>query len=296
MAFLSCEKAIDLNIPEDPPRLTMDVRIIDDGKDSTLITALAGISAYSLSSDDPRRAEEAELFLYENGVLAGPMDDPNLLTTINKTHAIRYPLKEGARYRVEGRHPKFPFISGEDVLPSHIPIDSFSATLPENDVAQLEFYFTDPVDGEDFYQLKGEKIFYSINAVGDTTGVSSTRILFETNDPLMEFFDGFAGVDIIGGSSEKQGQVGYLRDESFNGKSKPVSVGLRVDLFQSDPAVYEIEFTHISKSFYRHEKSKALNSGGDGNIFQEPSSLFLNVENGYGIVAAGAVSKIEIKR
>jgi len=99
--------------------------------------------------------------------------------------------------------------------------------------------------------------------------------------------------------SPNLGQLQILKDELFNGKEYTLnfrSNDLRKYEYSDEERSYIsqniIEIHKISKSFYLYLKSIENNQYPDP--FTEPTQIYTNVENGYGILATSTVSKIQI--
>ncbi|SMG29645.1 protein of unknown function [Marivirga sericea] len=95
------------------------------------------------------------------------------------------------------------------------------------------------------------------------------------------------------------GQIQILRDELFNGKEYTLnfrSNDLRKYEYSDEERSYisqnVIEIHKISKSFYLYLKSIENNQYPDP--FTEPTQIYTNVENGYGILATSSVTNIQV--
>ena len=61
VALAACEKTIDFDIPYDPPKLTIDVKL----QSEQIPKAIVGTSQFSMSSKNPKLDSLSEVFLYE---------------------------------------------------------------------------------------------------------------------------------------------------------------------------------------------------------------------------------------
>ena len=284
LLLAGCEKAIDLEIPVDPPKLTLEARLFAGQADSSFTRALVGTSAYSLSAENPKYNYEAQLFLYENDVFidtftGGPafIGYPGLG---NFTHQIQYEFQPSFRYRIEARHPDFETAFGETLIPETVPIDSIYFRSAGG--TYLELFFTDPPSRGDIYQFN-----MTYQSQPDTPYIFSYPFLqFQTNDPTLEFFQfQWENPNPLGIVTKKIGWIAYLRDETFDGQQKKIGVNL-LPLYDT---IISVELTHITEDYYHHELTKSQNHFGGS--FSEPTTLHGNITNGYGIVAGGAVAR-----
>ena len=155
--------------------------------------------------------------------------------------------------------------------------------------SEIDITIKDKASTDDFYlfRLKNTSKDWNTDNPGDTT-YSENYVYIESSDIQIE--------DVYLNSI---GNLKILKDEIFNGNEYTIrfnSYDLRKDVY-TDGIYYSeqqniFEIHRISKSFYLYLKSVEFNQYPDP--FTEPTQIFTNVENGYGILATSAVVELPI--
>lgn len=269
VALMACEKEIDYEIPDPGKRAVLETRMLT----GDLLELYLSESVYSLSSEDPSSAGDFDAKLHTNDPNS-PFDFIPILIDrgfeSQWVYRLDYDLQPGDSYRIEVSKDGLPNASARETVPSAVDIEDL-----QYDPSTKEFSFTlkDSAATKDYYMI-------SINVLdGD-------NIFYSTLDLDIEFFD-FQGFFGDGETDGRQyGVQGFLSDQNFNGRQRNIKV--RVE-DTGNPAVFiELRLHHVSESYYRHELTKAAYQSSDG-FFSEPVQIYSNVENGYGIMATGAV-------
>jgi len=119
----------------------------------------------------------------------------------------------------------------------------------------------------------------------------SDNLWMSSLDLDLDFFEfsEFFGDDDIDG--RRYGSRAFLTDESFNGQNREITVRAEGET----PAIFvELRFHHISESYYKYELTRSSYNYSDG-FFSEPTQIFSNVNNGYGIFATSASSVYKVQ-
>lgn len=272
----SCETVIEYKIPEEETKMTIDTRII--AGDS--IGALVGTTSYSMSNESPDADSLSTVILLEDGVQVAQLEPREARYSFNRKEIFTYHTgfipQQGKVYTLEAYRPGVEKAIGQASIPAAVPLTSYTF---DEDKRQLEVSFKDPAGKGDYYRFE---IMQGAQSGSD--------VIFTTSDPIVEVLGGFD--DPLDQNQSKSSDVGYLSDELFNGGTKRISMTLDYINTQSGmPLLFLL--TRISKDFYLHEKSKAAYFDSDG-FFIEPTQVYSNITNGYGIVAGGARSVTKV--
>lgn len=275
IALMACEKEIDYEIPDPGKRVVMETRIITDD----FIELHLSESVYSLSSENPKSSDDFSAFLFTESpnspfeFIPVPIDRGFETQWVYRLNQV---LKAGENCRIEVTKEGLPTATAREVVPSGVEITDLQY---DNSSKEFSFSIEDSAATEDYYMI-------SINAL------NADNLLYSTLDLDMEFFDfeGFFGEGDP--DSRRYGVQGFLSDKNFNGKKRNITV--RVE-DTGNPAVFiELRLHHVSEGYYRHELTKAAYQSSDG-FFNEPVQIYSNIENGYGIMATGTVTKERVQ-
>ncbi len=275
--LVACEKTIDYDIPQEPSKFSVDARIMTGDRFQVFVSH----TEYSLSAKPPQVVSDASVILFENEVqvaqlqwISNAPDNGYYMTPIRPS--------AGKNYRVEVFNEKYGLASGEALSLSPTQITAWNI-----DTTRLEISMS-------FKDVESSEDYYAVRVIANQGG-NEYPMFLGTTDPTVEFFYDY-GEDIFG-DNVKFGYVAYLTDETFEGRNKTV---LFDELYYSDfggvlPDEIILEVSKISKDYYLHEQSKGAQYVSGDNPFAEPVQLYSNIDNGYGIVAAGAPARERIK-
>ena len=274
---LACERAIDYKIPEQPSRFSVDARILTGER----LQVFVAKSEYSLGNTSPAVVSDASVVLLENEQEVAVFQWISNAPDIGYYYSPFRP-RPGQSYRVEVSNDELGLASGEDISLSPVNITGWEV---DSSNLTLSISFLDPADTADFYAVRA----YLKNEDREFP------LLLGTTDPSVDFFYDFS--DGIFGDNFKTGYAAFLSDQTFAGATKTVKFE---EVFFADdlgglPESLILEVTRISEEYYRHESTKGAQYTGGDNPFAEPVQIYSNIENGYGIVAVGAPTRVEIK-
>lgn len=286
---LSCEKAIDYELTQEPPKLAIDAHI----EPGTPIKAFISVSEFVLSNDQPSPPEDATVILYEDG---NPVDyltyekpmfpgDPQWFVDYEPYRGTYIP-KTGHTYRLEAADENITTAYGQGYTREPVTLEEVDFDMKRY---TLDLSFTDPETEGDYYRIRVYLKQYNS---------SKNPIWTSTYDPFVEYPGGGEGGFSVGEDAAKSGLVAFLSDESFNGKTRSVrftNVAEYYYLEENTDHSLMVELNRVSEDLYLHEMSKAANMNSDGNPFAEPVPIYSNVVNGYGIVAAIATDSAVVE-
>lgn len=278
IAFLSCEKIIDIDIPEGERKIVINGLINPD----SLVKINVSRSLSVLENDQFVFLENARVHFYEN-------DDFKALMTYDGGgfYSIPgfYPVSN-AEYRIEVESAGLQSVQAITNLPSPITmtdIDTSSVTDEWGGGSlKMSFSLNDPEE-ENYYAVSmfvTHKIFDYEN--------------FELLDSLITYpiyFDfvqnGQGGIQdrlIENNSAIYFNNKVFLSDQLFNGKLFDLDLSVGKYFFgQADTVKLEVKVDHVSKSYYLYAASLNKYYQANGNPFSEAVSVFTNIEKGLGI-------------
>ncbi len=275
--LLACEKTIKYEIPLEPSKFSIDARIMTGDRLQVFVAA----TEYSLSASDPKVVPDAQVLLFENDV---ELTQLQWISNAPESGYYQTALRpsEGNSYRIEVFKEKYGLATGEALSLSPTDITSW---IIDTINQEITISFSDDGSTRDFYSIR-----VYVRQAG-----SDFPLYLGTTDPSVDFFFDYG--DGLFGDNLRSGYAGFLTDETFNGKIKTVRFE---ELFYQNfgtglPDEILLEVTKVSEDLYLHEKSKGAQYTGADNPFAEPVQIYSNIDNGYGIVAAGAPKREIVK-
>lgn len=275
LSVLSCEKELDYEIPDPGPRAVIDARI----HAGSGVEAFISRSVFSLSSEDPSTSDDFTVRLYT--------DDPNSpFDLVPETYNVGYEpyfvyrsaqsIEQNKDYRLVVTGPGIPQAEVSERVLNALPFQKISYN---QDSKEFTFSVLDDDAHEDYYMI-------TINGYG------ADDLYFSSIDLDLEFFefDSFFGDGDTEG--RRYGNKAFVSDANFNGKQREFKV--RIEGGDSQAVFVELRFHHISKSYFRYELTKSAYNYSDG-LFSEPTQIYSNVNNGYGIFATAAATVYKVQ-
>ncbi|WKK75759.1 DUF4249 domain-containing protein [Marivirga salinae] len=289
--FSGCQKEVDLKIDESESKLVLNAWFKTEQHPVVEVNR----STFIFDKRGTDNIQNAEVILFENDKEIGFLEHFGSGFYQNENIEI----KPDTEYKIIAKVDGF-----EDV----VAIEKSLETFKEGDLqfeytseevnhqygngseSEITLTFKDNPSSEDFYlfMLKRNAKEWSIDNPEDTTYIKYDAYL-ESSDLQIEFV-----------YLNSMGQMQVLKDELFNGNEYTIrfTTNNLSDAFYGGEdyeasSEYVFEIHKISKSFYLYLKSLELNQYPDP--FTEPTQIFTNVENGYGILATSTVVEIPIE-
>ena len=267
--LVSCTKPIDYTIPNPGEKLVVQCILFNDVQTVAAISS----SRHSLSSRSPFLLSGAKAVLIENGSRVDSFNEAQ--NVLSYYHIARMPV-EGASYTIKISAPNTPHLAPIEAKTT-MPYEANPyATRIDLSTHTASFYLNDSAHTTDYYRIR------VLDHPRDDNGY-----FFATTQPEMEIFNAYP--DIFG-DGRATGESAFISDRSFNGRQKKFTVHLSVNEEDAGDQQYFLEVLRVNEDFYKYEKSLAASDITGENPFQEPIQVFSNVENGYGILLAGARS------
>ena len=305
LVLFSCEKVVDLNIPEHTPMLVVNGILDTDSIPSIFISSSQG--AFSNTSI-PGCVFDATVNLYEDNVLMGEMTlDTNHVDTfmilgdnwwedINNESISYYTYdinpKAGSTYSIDVNHVDYASAYATTLIPNDIELIEFNVidnattdTTTYN--ATLNVIFQDNFNQNNYYRMRlflhtqGD-VWYDDNDEDSQVIEKSYPLVLYSNDQSLSQgipWDGYTF----------SGRTALFSDNLFNGEEKEISFDIEYKLagIEYGDSLF-LQFTSFSEDGYNYFNSIELNRDQFISPFgTEPVPVFSNVENGIGIFAGG---------
>lgn len=289
----ACEKQINVKTPAFQATLTVYSHTPMD----TFITAQIGHSVdvknYNGSQDLSIR--NAAVSLYKDGQLLQTMHYNDTAECYTSTVL---PLA-GSTYKIIASVQNYNTAEGECTTPSVVPIDDVIITpnvrinKDGNPLDQIDIIFNDPPSANDCYiisLINGADVLYGQQNNGSFTCVS-------TNDPSVDEYN----ADIFSSDNCLPSNDIIVQDGYFNGSTKRLTLFVQNRALEpyigiaNDTGYAEVKMYHVTEAFIKYKKTSQYASDNHGNPFAEPTNVYSNIKNGYGIFSTASFSTKVIK-
>lgn len=287
LLYLSaCEKTVDLNVPAEDPKLVVHAYL---NPDSTFKVQL-NKSVYILEDrQQSRNVLDATIEVFEEGKSLGKMESNQ-----NGWYELKdLKPKPGLNYRIEASRPGMETVVANEralvpVSVYDVSVDTIGTGGHGNTEIEISFYLQDE-PGEHFYISRG---YYNamIKTVNTYTGEEylhayNSPVSQPVGDPALESFC-------------YNGCFSILRDTFFDGKAHKVRLRGSLPIFEGDFELLEeslsVQLYNVSRSYYLYQASLEQNRQSRYDPFAEPTSMYTNIQGGYGVLGAVSISNHDI--
>lgn len=284
LALASCEKNIEVKVPKHESKLAL-YSVNKPGETFTAtVSKSVGILDYNPNVD--LHVTNAFVRLLDNGLVVDTLVyDPteqqyksDVLAEMGHAYTLQATADEtGTAYAMAG-------FTNNVGLSNIERIQNAKVNQNGEPMDELVVTFSDPPASSDYYRVSftfGGMTFYGC---------------VQSNDPSIENpSDDLAGESCLSASGI------YLSDNLFNGQQK--SLHMFVDHYMLEPYIDEfgniihatLRFEYLSEDYFRYLKTYDFAQWNDGNPFAEPTNVYSNVNNGFGVFAIVGVSDYEIQ-
>ncbi len=281
LTLSACEKDFVIKDQASSSKMVVNSLFTNGGKMNVFVTgSYAANGANAIHS-----LEDAIVELYEDNTFKEQMKYVNSDTvgTFGKFQSSFNPVK-GKKYSIKVTQSQYGQALAEDeqVIPVQI-LNYYVASYPADSTdftrAKIVVNIHDNADKENYYKISvwaEEKLSQVINAQGDTMIYS--RIKSYKPMPTVYLSD----------TTREWGWNLFFSDNGFNGQNKTLEFDFEdatsKDLLISSKLWYEIRT--ISKTYYQYSKTLELYRQTNNTNSSEPSYVYSNITNGYGIFAS----------
>ena len=226
------------------------------------------INTYQIYVGDTLKDAKVELF--RNEVLWGTFK-------FNKSgqYILRQKIPaDGATYRIRAEVSGYDVVEGTQKMPAVATLDSVKYVkdgavvqdgIDTYKADEFTYFLKDPAELGNYYAVQG--LYYDSRQNNN----NYPQILYQQ-------------------SLDKLAQSGFLSDKSFNGKAYNWRNHGRFyfSMNKGDRLVYSL--INTTSEAFLFTRSKELNENAKDNPFAEPTILYSNIKNGYGLFALSTVS------
>ena len=324
LATVACETVIEVDLPEESPRLVVNSFIGTDAP----VTVKLSQSKSILDNTRPPLVSGAEVVLLEEGEIVAtleevpdpyednPVNQPNpdlkgfytssFIPSAGKNYTLQ--VTKSGYEPVEAKAYVLPPVPIQEVtydttVTAYYTIGEDSFLVRKIDFNEIQLSFTDPVDEQNYYQLRvleyymrydyliDEQGNYVLDEQGNNIIVDSIQLSssasITSSDPLFTQDESFFG-DNEEISSEAYGYSFTFTDDFINGKSYHLKFRPNSSYYHNegyDPPYLVVSLYTISEAQYQYVTSNKLQYENEGDPFAEPVQVYNNIENGFGIFA-----------
>jgi len=267
----SCEKYIDMEIPDRGRKVTANCFFTDTGSVVVLLYKSRFIlDVYSQFHS----VSGASVVLLENGVP---------VTTLVETEAGIY-VSEGFIPSAGAAYTLKVFKDSEEIsassyIPHTVPfvlVDTLRVMSEYSENLRFRIRINDPSETDNFYVVT-----FDHNHNDDHFSYWGNSLTMTTIDPYVSFNW------IVMGA--------IFTDDLFNGQNQIVSFDLDIYNFYRDTTNVIIRLWSISRDMYMYLSTYQAQDNASNNPFTEPVMVYNNIENGYGIFAGYSIMTDSVK-
>ncbi len=267
ISITSCEKEIDINIKNSPPKIVINSKIFEDSTVSANIYRTSYINEYN---HNLWYIDTAIVKLYNENILIEELT----LDSLGK-YSGKQRIKPNSNYTISASVRGFETATSQITTLYKVPflsIDSLGASInveTQKTVYRFCIKFKDDGATNDYYMID-----FSDNAVG----TESTEIY--SNDPAIEVGkDGYTYPDGITWYWNF-----YFSDELFNGNEYTFT--FLVPQYKVDEG-FNVNLSHITKAYFKYIQTYEAQNSKDGlEMFYQAIQVSNNIKNGMGVFGA----------
>lgn len=268
--IISCEKVIEISIPEESNKVVLNLLM---NKDS-IMAARVTLSGRLNGTEDIPEISNAEVSLYENGTFKETLT-PYL--NGDRTYYRGNTLaKAGATYRVTAAVPGYTEVAGSDQIPDTVEIGEMRMTVAQINIGQVKATINvqlhDDPDVQNYYRVQ----IYRVNEWVDANGNGERQKIqqyFEAEETNLALF-----------TSDVRSEF-YITDALFNGRSPRFTFRMNTD---DQLKKMEVEITSLTYNSYNYLNSAFMAREKNEDGLSEKVIVYNNIENGLGIIGGVA--------
>lgn len=263
----SCEKRVNGELPYEGDKMVINSLLQPDSVIYIRVTQTGRSSTYS--SAGFKELNNAAVELTENGIVL-PLHQEKIdgrTWFVSKNKALL-----GRTYTISAHTPQLGTVTATDTMPP--APDVRMASAPKH-TSRVRFVLKDPARVVNYYRIR---MFHSEH---------DGRLLMPRNFRLDPSFSS----NIMEVLSDSYHSSLVFTDQRLDGKEITFVLQTEGSMEQEDPTVLEV--STLTESTFRYLSTLAGQSGSGTTILSEPTRVYTNVKNGYGIV--GGMNPVRIK-
>jgi hypothetical protein len=289
---LSCTEIIDTSNLNHEPSLIFYSLI--NPEDSISLVLSESVSPFDLDNQFYQPIGDADISLFENGILIGKMNEIKTNNRSLGTYWIdHHPVSQGV-YSFEIETQQFGISKVSDAIPSNstqISIDRIERFLnpnftqnPENGI-RFDLIIEDNDEGN-YYDV-GASYQYDLTTKsksGEDSTYRAGEVLNMTSKSLL--FDEYSNRFLLSDGLFNGKQVSIPFEAHFSNLPNLSSLESNINL------IVIIEFREVSQSYYEYYKSVDIQNYLSPNPFSDNVQVYSNVYNGLGVLASYSIKKL----
>jgi hypothetical protein len=292
ISIFSCEKEVEIDIDETEQKLVLNTWLKADESPEVQIS----YSSFIFNKSGTGIINNARVILLEEGNEIGDLNysEQGLYTNENIS------LKNDTNYELEVIHEDYQSIFSAERIPSKVEDNEIDISYQVNPNANysgntyrstISINIKDDATEENYYLARVAQIDKYWSNLEEDTSINKNYVYMEPMDPQTQ--DTYL---------PNSGGHFVLSDEIFNGKEYEMKLGgfndVRKYEAQNDSifhqiVYHEIELHKINRALYLYLIS--IDNNQYPGPFTEPTQIYSNVENGYGIVGTSSFIKYVIE-
>lgn len=277
-ALMSCEKIIDISIPDKERKIVVNGLISTD--QAVRINLSRSLSILEKDSLISIIGGEVRLF-HGNDLIGKFQQDTGGFYSLPE-----FRPQVGQSYRLTASYENLKPVEATAILPPYVPIVSVDTATLTGEWGQQELRlsvkFNDPAGVHNIYGFGIDVTYKEYDYVSMSwTGKKLTHpgYLYEGTDRFLK-----------DESTNYEGKL-YFDDLLFDGQSKSVEFGVSdYSIFESDTIWLDVKMEQADPSFYLYVLSYDAYQQAHGNPFSEPVQVYTNVIGGYGIFSGSSTA------
>jgi hypothetical protein len=292
VSIFSCEKEVEIDIDEEEQKLVLNTWLKPDENPQVQVS----YSSFIFDKTGTGIIDNARVLILEEGNEIGELNHVEEGFYRNENII----LKDDTNYQFEVSHENYESIFSNEKIPTKLRDNEAVIEYEFNPSANYSNYtyvstinikIQDDAEEENYYLARVAQHDTYWNSGDEDTTSFRNYIYMEPIDPQTQ--DTYL---------PNSGGHFILSDEIFNGNEYEMKLGVFNDLreyeSQQDSSYYqstyyEIEFHKINRALYLYLIS--VNNNQYPGPFTEPTQIYSNVENGYGIVGTSSFTKYVIE-
>jgi hypothetical protein len=271
--LLGCEKTITVDLPDLEPRIVLNSNITPN------LSPWAYVSKLSADIDNSS-LNNATVQWYENGNLIGTLPYNNTVSYSGAVYiapALFNTPQVGNTYTIKVSAPNLPDAEATQTIPPTVSLQNPQFThhiylLNDRYYNRLQATLHDDPNSENFYRFS----FYTYRSLYQ---IYDGEYLSEESARNMDFA-------LQGSNGFWHGHYYYVSDQYFNGESKTFNFDMSDYYnYENDTITLIAISQQLSPDLYYYAQD--IEAGqGDTEFFNEPVTVYSNVQNGIGIFGA----------
>lgn len=269
MIIVSCEKTINMEIPNKGRKLVLNSIINDTG----FVSVSLHKSRFILDNSDFPIVNNATIVLWENNIIVD-----TLIETGNGIYSSKIIPKKENKYFIEAKKEDL-IVSSETIMPNSVNAyirDTLRINKDQNNYLRVRITIEDPGNIENYYAV-------GVNFIPNDTITKFNgfqyNLYYSIDENVFDFFDG---------------TLALLSDKKFNGANFTANLYFEEYMLGYLDGHLQVYIMNVHKDLYQYIVS-SNNQVYSFSPFSEPVFVPNNIKGGYGIFSSLTIQSDSIK-